>query len=162
MLTFCFLLASLAFVMSSRDMRLCPGVSDRKCGVYMPPMQIDPHPTCARCRGRNCTSDSTCSTYEGWSLGQWESFNKKRSYAGRKKSSKRHSGDPTSLASKTTCSAVPIKQAATSHSLFPLPPPPPFQRGMGRGKRRIVVTLSIHVRPPLPPHGGRGGTQTMS
>ena len=113
MLTFCFLLASLAFVMSSRDMRLCPGVSDRKCGVYMSPVQLDPHLTCARCRGRNCTSDSTCSTCEGWSLGQWESFNKERSYAGRKKFSKCHAGDSTSLASKTTCSSVPIKQAAT-------------------------------------------------
>ena len=122
MLTFCFLLASLAFVMLSRDMRLCPGVSGRKCGVYMSPVLIDLHPTCARCRGRNCTSDSTCSTFEDWSLGQWEFLiiiiiiiKKKRSYADRKTSNKRHAGDPTSLASKTTCSAAPIKQAATSH-----------------------------------------------
>ena len=122
--------------MSSRDMRLCPGVSGRKCGIYISPVQIDPHLTCARCRGRNCTSDSTCSTCKGWSLGQWESFNKKLSYAGRKKSSKRHAGDPTSLASKTTCSTVLVKQAATSHApLLPPPPPPPSFRGAWDGGR---------------------------
>ena len=130
----------------------------------MSPVLIDPHPTCTRCRGKNCTSDSTCSTCEDWSLGQWESFDKKRSYAGCKKSNKRHAGDPTSLASKTTCSAAPIKQAATSHAPLAPPPPPPllFQSGMGRGKRRIVITLSIHVCvvPPPPPCAGgeRGDT----
>ena len=152
--------------MSSRNMRLCPGVSNRKCGVYMSPVQIDSHPMCARCRGRNCTSDSTCSTCEGWSLGQWKSFNKKRSYADCKKYSKRHAGDPTSLASETTCSAAPIKQAATSHApLSPsLPPPsPPLSEGHGMGKRRIMLTLSIHmcvcVYTP-PPRAGWGGTDS--
>ena len=130
MLTFCFLLASLAFVMSSRDMRLYPGVSGRKCGVYMSPVQIDPHPTCARCRGRNCTSDSTCSTCEHWSLGQWESFNKKRSYADRKKSNKRHAGDLTSLASKTTFRGA---DKAGCISLFP-PPPLSFKRAWDGGR----------------------------
>ena len=127
----------------------------------MLPVQVDPHPTCARCRGRNCTSDSTCSTCEGWSLGQWESFNKKRSYAGRKKSSKRHAGDPTSLASKTTCSVAPRKQATTSH--MPLPSPHPLSEGQGMGKEMDCVNPKhTRVSSSSPHPTPRGGRQTMS
>ena len=126
----------------------------------MSPVQIDSRPTCARCRGRNCTSDSTCSTCEGWLVDQWESFNKKRSHAGRKKSSKRHAGDPTGLASKTICSEAPIKQAATSHA--PLSPSPltPLSEGHGMGEETVCVNPK-HTRVPPPPQctggGGRGG-----
>ena len=144
MLTFCFLLASLAFVMSSRDMRLCPGVSDRKCGVYMSPVQIDTHPTCARCRGRNCKSDSTCSTCEGWSLGQWESFNKKQSYAGCKKSSKRHAGDHTRLGLTATIltptrgPTIGVREARVA-PILPLPSPNAFKAERARERGQVTT-----------------------
>ena len=45
---------------------------------------MDPHPTCARCRGK-CSSDVTCDILR---ISQWRSgkrFLKKRSYSGRRK-----------------------------------------------------------------------------
>ena len=150
--------------MSSHDRRLCPGVGGRKCGVYMSPVFRDPHPTCSRCRGRQCSSESKCSTCHDWSLAQWEAFHNKRSYAERKKSNSHHAGIPTSLASDTPFSSAPVKQAALHLRPFP---PPLLQRGLGQGKRRKVKALSEHVCPPLPPlpssqQGERGGTRTMS
>ena len=53
-----FVLFSLARMLL--DQRLCPGVGGRKCGAFMSPIFRDPHPTCARCRGKKCTSDVTC------------------------------------------------------------------------------------------------------
>ena len=69
--------------MSSRDKRLCPGVDGRKCGAYMSPVVKNPHPTCTRCRGRNCTGDSTCNSCKDWSLVHWDAFNTKRSHTDR-------------------------------------------------------------------------------
>ena len=100
--------------MSSRDKGLCPGVDGRKCGAYMTPVVKDPHPTCARCRGRNCTRDSTCNSCKDWSLAHWEAFNTKRLHTDRKKSSSRHAGGPTSLTSESLSSSAPVKQAAPS------------------------------------------------
>ena len=121
--------------MSSRDKRLCPGVDGRKCGAYMSPVFRDPHPTCARCRGRNCAGDSMCSSYQDWSLAQWEAFHAKRSYTDHKKSNSRHAGGPTSLTSKSPLSSAPVKQAAPSLAPPPLsaPPPPPLE-GSGIGE----------------------------
>ena len=126
---FCFSLASLACVMSPRDMRLCPGVGGRKCGAYPSPVFRDPHPTCVMCRGRNCASDSTCSTCQDWSLAQWEAFHAKRSYADRKKPNSCHAGVPTSLTSETPFSSAAVKQAAPSLASLPLPAPPPSEDG---------------------------------
>ena len=100
--------------MSSRDKRLCPGVDGCKCGAYMSPVLRDPHPMCARRRGRNCARDSTCSSYQDWSLAQWEAFHAKRSYTDCKKSNSRHAGGPTSLTSESPLSSAPVKQAAPS------------------------------------------------
>ena len=134
-------LASLACIMSSRGKRLCPGVDGRKCGAYMSPVFRDPHPTCARCRGRNCARDSTCSSCQDWSLAQWEAFHDKHSYTDRKKSNSRHGGGPTSLTSESPISSAPVKQAAPSLAPPPLSAPPPLlQRGLGLGKRRKVKT----------------------
>ena len=30
----------------SRELRLCPGVGDRKCGAFLSTFDRDPHPTC--------------------------------------------------------------------------------------------------------------------
>ena len=69
----------------SRELRYCPGVGDRKCGAFLSTFDRDPHPTCARCRGRICTSTLTCDVCAVWSAVQWEHFYKKRSYKERKK-----------------------------------------------------------------------------
>ena len=56
----------------------------RKCGAFLARLDRDPHPTCARCRGRICTKDMTCDFCAVWSAEQWELFAKKRSYKERK------------------------------------------------------------------------------
>ena len=61
----------------SRELRLCPGVGDRKCGAFLSTLDRDPHPTCARCRGKICTKDLTCDFCAVWSAEQWERFTKK-------------------------------------------------------------------------------------
>ena len=50
------------------------------------PLFRDPHSTCARCRGRKCSSDVTCGICKEWSVAQWEAFLKKRSYSRHRKS----------------------------------------------------------------------------
>ena len=56
----------------------------RKCGAFLARLDRDPHPTCARCRGRICTKDMTCDFCAVWSAEQWALFAKKRSYKERK------------------------------------------------------------------------------
>ena len=70
----------------SKELRICPGVGDRKCGAFLSSLDRDPHPTCTRCRGRVCTKDLTCDICRDWSPTQWEAFAKKCSYAERKRS----------------------------------------------------------------------------
>ena len=116
--------------MLSRGKRLCPGVDGRKCGAHMSPVVKDPHPTCTRCRGRNCTRDSTCISCKHWSLTQWntfDAFNARRSHTDRKRSSNRHASDFTSLTSQSLSSSAPVKQAAPSLALPPLSTPPPSE-----------------------------------
>ena len=71
----------------SRELRICPGVGDRKCGDFLSRLDRDPHPTCTRCRGKVCTKDLTCDFCAVWSAEQWELFAKKRSYKERKRPS---------------------------------------------------------------------------
>ena len=71
----------------SRELRICPGVGDRKCGAFLSHLDRDPHPTCTRCRGKVCTKDLTCDFCAVWSAEQWELFAKKRSYKERKRPS---------------------------------------------------------------------------
>ena len=89
--------------------------------------------TCTRCRGRNCTRDSTCISCKDWSLTQWttfDSFNARRSNTNRKRSSNRHAGDSTSPIPQSLSSSAPVKQAA--HSFAPPPLATPLlQRVLG-------------------------------
>ena len=71
----------------SRELRICPGVGDRKCGAFLSRLDRDPHPTCTTCRGKVCTKDLTCDFCAVWAAEQWELFAKKRSYKERKRPS---------------------------------------------------------------------------
>ena len=132
----------IVFRMSSHDMRRYPGVGGCECGTFMLPLFRDPHPTCTRCWGRNCSSTSTCSICDGWSLAQWEHFRNKRAYAGRSKSSSRYSGDPTESASNPPLS--PASTRSVSPALPSLPTPHPSE-GLGEGKE---VTGVVDVKLP--------------
>ena len=123
-------------------MRRCPGVGGRECGTFMSPLFRDPHPTCTRCRGRICSSTSTCTICDGWSLTQWEHLHNKRTYAGRSKSSSRHSDDPTETASN------PPLSPASTRPVLPAPPSLPTPHpSEGLGERREVTGV-VNVKPP--------------
>ena len=106
----------------SRELRICPGVGDRKCGAFLSTLDRDPHPTCARCRGKICTKDLTCDFCADWSAVQWERFTKKRSYKERKKS--RPSGSvpsaPQTSPRAETSSGVSRPGTSSSSSSLPL------------------------------------------
>ena len=110
----------------SREQRLCPGNGGKKCGAFKSPLFRDPHPTCARCRGRRCFDDMTCDICKDWSVTLWEKFHCKRSYSERRKN--RPSGSiPT--ASKTSPPVPPASVEARPPSSLP-----PSVQGLGRSR----------------------------
>ena len=139
----------------------------RPCGTYMSPLFRDPHPTCEKCRGRKCSYDTMCDICDGWSVKQWEHFNRKRSYAQRNKSSSRHAGDPIETASNPPLSPASTRSASPSPTS--LPPPPPSE-GSGEGSEAPSVSniISDNLNEPLvssptsiPSRGhGEGGRDT--
>ena len=163
MLTFCLSLASLAYLSCRVDQRLCPGVDGSRCGSFMSPVFRGPHPTCARCRGRKCSSTTTCDICHDWSLAQWESHHSKRSYAERSKSSNRHAGVPTGPTANSPLSSA-SKSGAASPAPLTLPAPPPSE-GPGVGGETLSDDLKRPCVSPSPSlfmnkQGERGGTWT--
>ena len=100
----------------SRELRICPGVGDRKCGAFLSTLDRDPHPTCARCRGKICTKDLTCDFCAVWSAEQWERFTKKRSYKERKKHRPSGSVPPTQQTSPRAETSSGVSRPGTSSS----------------------------------------------
>ena len=155
-----FCLFLLLFRMASNEMRRCPGVGGRECGIFMSPLFRDPHPTCSRCRGRSCSYKSTCKTCDGWSLDQWEHYRLKHAYAGRSKSSSRHAGNPIETASNP-----PLSPASTRSAPPSFPPPPPPSEGLGEGREAPSVVDIKEPRVSSPPsvplqEQGEGGMDT--
>ena len=143
----------------SRELRICPGEGNRKCGAFLSSLDRDPHPTCARCRGKICTRDMTCDFCVSWSLGQWELFAKKRTYKERKRS--RPSGSvplPRGLR--------PARELLRKFHSLGLPPLlfPALQGGRIKGGGlRVHLVLCPGRLPPLPldlglAMGGGGGS----
>ena len=100
----------------SRELRICPGVGDRKCGAFLSTFELDPHPTCARCRGKICTMTLTCDFCAVWSAAQWERFNKKRSYKERKKHRPSGSVPPAQQTSPRAETSSGVSRPGTSSS----------------------------------------------
>ena len=100
----------------SRELRICPGVGDRKCGAFLSTLDRDPHPTCARCRGKICTKDITCDFCAVWSAEQWERFLKKRSYKERKKHRPSGSVPPAQQTSPRAETSSGVLRPGTSSS----------------------------------------------
>ena len=128
----------------SRELRICPGVGDRKCGAFLSRLDRDPHPTCTRCRGKVCTKDLTCDFCAVWSAEQWELFSKKRYYKERKRPS--GSVPPAQQASPhaETSSGVSRPGTSSSSSSRPL-----GGRGSRRGLR-VHLVLCLGGLPLLP------------
>ena len=105
----------------SRELRICPGVRGRKCGPFLSTLDRDPHPTCARCRGKICTRDMTCDVCADWSSAQWELFVKKRSYKERKKNHPSGSVPPAPRTSPRAETPSGVLQPGTSSSSLSRP-----------------------------------------
>ena len=83
----------------------------------MSPIHKDPHPLCAKCRGRSCSRDSTCDVCGAWSEEQWLGFGKIK----RKKTKQ-----PVKTVTTTTTTTTPgFANVAVTAPLMPGPLPPP-------------------------------------
>ena len=140
----------------SKDLRICPGVGARKCGAFLARLDRDPHPTCARCRGRICTKDMTCDFCAVWSAEQWELFAKKRSYKERKHrpSGSAPSAQQTSPRAETS-SGVSHPGTSSSSSSRPLGGQ---ERGEGSQGAPGVVSGGAPSPPARPRSSERGGS----
>ena len=139
----------------SRELRICPGVGSRKYCAFLSSLDRDPHPTCARCRGKICTRDLTCDFCVGWSPAQWELFAKKRTYKDRKKSRPSGSVPPAPGASpRVGTSEVP--QPGTSSSSSSRPSGGQVKRGGPHGAPG-VVSREASFPPARPRSSERGG-----
>ena len=136
----------------SRELRYCPGAGGRKCGAFLSSLDRDPHPTCARCRGKICTRDLTCNICVSWSPAQWELFAKKRTYKERKRSRPSGSVPPAPRAG----TSLEVPQPGTSSSSFSRPSGGQEERGGSQGAPGVVSreTSSPPARPRSSERGG--------
>ena len=130
----------------SRELRICPGVGDRKCGAFLCTLDRDSHPTCARCRGKICTKELTCDFCAVWSAEQWERFLKKRSYKGRKKHRPSGSVPPAQQTSPRAETSSGVSRPGTSSSSSSRPLGGRW-RGRGLG---VHLVLCLGELPLLP------------
>ena len=138
----------------SLDQRLCPGVVGCKCGAFMSPLFRNPHPTCARCRGRKCSSDVTCDICKDWSVAQWEMFLKKRSCSGRRKS--RLSGSTLPSASLPILPSASAPSEAGQQSPSPRPSSLPSEGSERAEKSEGVSCIGSRGVPPSPSRSSAG------
>ena len=105
----------------------------QKCGAFLPSLDRDPHPTCARCRGKICARDMTCDFCVVWSPAQWELFAKKRTYKDRKRSRPSGSVPPAPEAMPCAGTSSEVPQPGTSFSSFSRPSGGQDESGGGGG-----------------------------
>ena len=141
----------------SRELRICPGVGDRKCGAFLSTLDRDPHPTCARCRGKICTKDLTCDFCAVWSAEQWERFLKKRSYKERKKHRPSGSVPPAQQTSPRAETSSGVSRPGTSSSSSSRPLGGQGEKEGSRGAPG-VVSGGAPSPPARPRSSERGGS----
>ena len=146
----------------SRELRICPGVGGRKCGAFLSSLDRDPHPTCARCRGKICTRDMTCDFCVGWTPRQWELFAKKRTYKERKRSRPSGSVPHAPGATPRGGTSSEVLQPGTSSSSFSRPSGGQDKRGGSQGAPGVVSREASS--PPARPRSSerRGGVSGHS
>ena len=137
----------------SRELRICPGVGGQKCDAFLSSLDRDPHPTCARCRGKICTHDMTCDLCVDWSPAQWELFAKKRTYAERKCSRPSGSVPPAPKASHHARTSSEVMQPGTSSSSSSRPSGGQDKRRGGGGSTGAPGVTSREA--PSPPTRSR-------
>ena len=141
----------------SRKLRICPGVGGRKCGAFLSSLDRDPHPTCARCRGKICTRDMTCEFCVGWTPRQWELFTKKRTYKERKRSRPSGSVPPARGAIPRAGTSSEVPQPGTSSSSFSRPSGGQDERGGVSQGAPGVVSREASSPPARPRSSERRG-----
>ena len=117
----------------------------------------DPHPTCARCRGKICTKDLTCDFCAVWSAEQWERFLKKRSYKERKKHRPSGSVPPAQQTSPRTETSSGVSRPGTSSSSSSRPLGGQREKEGSRGAPG-VVSGGAPSPPARPRSSERGGS----
>ena len=140
----------------SRELRICLGVGGRKCGAFLSSLDRDPHPTCARCRGKICTRDMTCDFCVGWTPGQWELFAKKRTYKERKRLRPSGSDPPAPGATPCAGTSSEVPHPGTSSCSFSRP-----SGGQDKGGSQGapgVVSREASSPPARPRSSERGGS----
>ena len=127
----------------------------QKCGAFLSRLDRDPHPTCARCRGKICTKDLTCDFCAVWSAEQWERFSKKRSYKERKRPSGSVPPAQQTYPCAETSSGVSRPGTSSSSSSCPL-----GGQGKQEGSRGApgVVSGGAPSPPARPRSSERGGS----
>ena len=141
----------------SRELWICPGVGDRKCGAFLSTLDRDPHPTCARCRGKICIKDLTCDFCAVWSAEQWERFLKKRSYKERKKHRLPGSVPPAQQTSPRAETSSGVSRPGTSSSSSSRPLGGQGEKGRSWGAPG-VVSGGAPSPPARPRSSERGGS----
>ena len=130
----------------SRELQICPGVGGRNCGAFLSSLDRDPHPTCARCRGKICTRDMTCDFCVGWSPAQWELFAKKTTYKERKTSRPSGSVPPAPGASPRARTSSKVPQPGTSSSSSSRPSGGQDKKG-GLGVQLVLRPVRLPLLP---------------
>ena len=123
--------------------------------AFLSTLDRDPHPTCARCRGKICTKDLTCDFCAVWSAEQWERFTKKRSYKERKKHRPSGFVPPTQQTSPRAETSSGVLRPGNSSSSRPL-----GGQGKQEGSRGApgVVSGGAPSPPARPRSSERGGS----
>ena len=132
-------------------------MGSRKYGAFLSSLDRDPHPTCARCRGKICTRDLTCDFCVGWSPAQWELFAKKHTYKDRKKSRPSGSVPPAPGASPSVGTSSEVPQPGTSYSSSSRPSGGQVKRGGGSQGAPGVVSREAPSPPARPRSSEEGG-----
>ena len=143
----------------SRELRICPGVGGRKCCSFLSSLDRDPHPTCARCRGKICTRDMTYDFCVGWSPAQWELFAKKRTYKERKRSRPSGSVPPAPGVWPRARTSSEVPQPGTSSSSSSRPSRGQDKSGGFRGAPGVVSREASS--PPARPQIQREGWKCL-
>ena len=125
-----------------QDQRLCPGLTGKKCGVFMSPLFRDPHIHCSRCRGNKCSIDNTCNLCKSWPPEQWDLFAKKKSYAHTK--SRRGRSKSMSASPAPSVAGTSVERSAVP----PASPPPSRDQVVMGGQTSANVTILCHSPAP--------------
>ena len=131
-------------------MQRCTGTAAKPCCQFLSPIIIDPHPTCTKCRGKECSFTDTCDICAAWPTEQWLAFASKckRSLSQR---------SPCSIAARTRRLLLPrprctdrlMSLCLPPRSRLPVPTAPVITRPLDIRLWGQTRTHLVSLAPPL-------------